>query len=78
MLQCHQSTQLTERFKMSTISWGFEGFSHGRVAKVTDLQFIGSGSNPTSNLKLFKFHENFCIFWFLRHFAIIFGSVNIF
>ena len=28
---------------------------------MTSLQFIGSGSNPTLNLKLSKFHENFCI-----------------
>ena len=27
---------------------------------MTDLQFIDYGSNPASNLKLSKFHENFC------------------
>jgi hypothetical protein len=31
--KCRQLTQLVERFKTSTISWGFRGFAHGRVAK---------------------------------------------
>jgi hypothetical protein len=68
-----QSTHLTERFKMSTISWGFVGIPHGRVGKVTDLHFKGVGSNPGSNLKLSNFHENFCIslFYSLKYFAII-------
>jgi hypothetical protein len=47
--KCRQSSQLAERFKVSTISWGSRGFIYGRVAKVTDLQFIGSGSNPATN-----------------------------
>jgi hypothetical protein len=43
--QYRQSTHLAERFKTSTIPWGFVSFTHGRVAKVIDLQFIGAGSN---------------------------------
>jgi hypothetical protein len=44
---------------------GFSIRTHGRVAKVTDLQFIGLGSNPASNLKLFKFHKKFLHIYFL-------------
>ena len=53
---------------------GFGALTNDRVVKVACLQFIGSGFNPASNLKLSKFHENFYIsqFWPQKHFAIIF------
>jgi hypothetical protein len=75
--QYRHLTQLAERFKTSTISWDFVGFTHGRVTKVTDLQFIGRFESRLK-LKLSKFHENFCItiFWPLKHFAIIFWLLN--
>jgi hypothetical protein len=50
--KCRQLTQLTERFKTSTISWGFEGLIHGRVAKVTDFQFIDHGFESRFKFKV--------------------------
>jgi hypothetical protein len=50
--QYRQSIQLVERFKPSTISWGFGYLTHGRVAKVTDLQFIGRGFESRFTFKV--------------------------
>jgi hypothetical protein len=36
--KCHQSTQLAERFKTSTILRGSVGFTHGRVANVLGIK----------------------------------------
>ena len=69
---CH-SAQLAETSRMNTITCGFLSRAHGRT-KLIDLRFIGYGLNPTSNLKLPKLHENFCITQSgpLKHFAVIF------
>jgi hypothetical protein len=48
--KCRQSTQLAERFKTSTISWGFGGLIHGRVASVLNLH-LGRGFESQPELK---------------------------
>ena len=50
--ESHHPTQLTETSKTNIITWGFSGRAHSRMAKVTDLQFIGSGSNPPSSFSV--------------------------
>ena len=47
-----QTTQLTESFKTSTISWGFGILTHGRVVT---LQFIERGFESQAE---FKFLQN--------------------
>jgi hypothetical protein len=54
--------QLAERFKSSTVSCDFGGFSHGRAANAPSLTHMAQvRSRAQRSFFILKIYENFCI-----------------